>query len=108
MNFTTRYFRFSITLAALLFWGIAMAQRPPANYDEAKAGTYTLPDPLVFNDGKPVRTSADWMKRRRPEIIELFEANVYGRSPQPPKSSRYEVFETDKNALDGKAIRKQV
>ena len=108
MNSTTRYLRFSMTLAALLFWGIAMAQRPPANYDETKAGTHTLPDPLVFNDGKPVRSPAEWMKRRRPEIIELFEANVYGRSPQPPKNIKYEVFDTDKNALDGKAIRKQV
>ena len=36
----------------------------PVNYDEAKVGTYTLPDPLTLNNGKPVRvsilTSAGW------------------------------------------------
>ena len=39
------------------------AQSPPANYDESKVGSYTLPDPLVFNDGKPVRTAGDWRPR---------------------------------------------
>ncbi len=83
-------------------------QRSPANYDESKVGAYTLPDPLILNDGKPVRTATDWTKRRRPEILELFEAKVYGRSPQPPKDISYEVFDLDEHVLDGKAIRKQV
>ena len=32
----------------------------PVNYDEAKVGTYTLPDPLKLNDGKPVRDAKTW------------------------------------------------
>src|SRR5215471_8215322 len=79
---------------------------PPANYDEAKVGTYTLPDPLVFNDGKPVRTPRDWAKRR-PEILELFADNVFGHSPKPRKIL-YEVFDEGNHALGGIAIRKQV
>jgi len=86
----------------------AGAQIPPANYDESKVGTYTLPDPLAFNDGKPVRTARDWSGRRRPEILELFAANVYGHSPQAPKELRYDVFDSDEHALGGKAVRKQV
>ncbi len=32
-----------------------------ANYDESKANPYPkLPDPLVFNNGKPVKTAKDW------------------------------------------------
>ncbi len=86
----------------------ARAQSPPANYDETKVGNYTLPDPLVFDNGKPVRTARDWQKYRRPELIELFAVNVYGHSPLPPKDLSYEVFDTDAHSLGGKAIRKQV
>ena len=85
----------------------AAAQMPPANYDEAKVGNYTLPDPLVFNDGKPVKTPKDWAKRRA-EILDLFETNMFGHSPKPPKHTRFEVVDVDKNALSGKAVRTQV
>ncbi len=95
-------------VAALLIGAAAQAQAPAANYDEAKAGTFTLPDPLVFRDGKPVRTAKDWTRRRRPELMELFAENIYGRSPEPPKSINYKVFEEDKQALGGKAVRRQV
>lgn len=104
---TFRILTAAIIACANLGFVIAQ-QRPPGNYDESKVGVYTLPDPLIFNDGKPVRTASDWTKRRRAEILKLFEDNVYGRSPQPPKSIRYEIFDEDKLALDGKAIRKQV
>jgi hypothetical protein len=99
---------FFAALTALLLGASAGAQSPPANYDETKVGTFTLPDPLVFDDGKPVRTANDWEKRRRREILELFAANVYGRSPRPPGGVRYDIFDIDKNALGGKAVRKQV
>jgi hypothetical protein len=56
----------------------------PVNYDEAKVGTYTLPDPLVLADGKPVRDAKTWADKRRPEIVRLFEENQYGRSPGRP------------------------
>ena len=82
--------------------------RIPANYDESKVGSYTLPDPLVLGDGKPVRDAATWKQRRRPEILHLFEENVYGRSPGKPRDMSFEIFESDRRALDGKAVRKQV
>ena len=96
-------------LALLASCLAANAQGPSsANYDESKAGTFTLPDPLILNNGKPVPTAREWMKRRRAEILELFETNVYGRSPRPPKHIRFNVFDVDNKALEGKAIRKQV
>jgi hypothetical protein len=79
-----------------------------ANYDESKAGTFTLPDPLIFTDGRPVKTAQEWSKARRAEILRLLETNVYGRTPPPPKHLRFQVFDLDKLALGGKAIRKQV
>lgn len=80
----------------------------PVNYDEAKVGAYTLPDPLVLANGKPVRDAKTWYNKRRPEIVRLFEDNQYGRGPGRPKGMRFDVFDKGTPALDGKAIRRQV
>jgi hypothetical protein len=80
----------------------------PVNYDEAKVGTYTLADPLKLNDGKPVRDAKTWYTKRRPEIVEMFETQQYGRAPGRPADESFEVFDKGTPALDGKAIRKQV
>src|SRR5215470_3196981 len=53
----------------------------PVNYDESKVGTYTLPDPLVMNDGKPVKDAKTWTMRRRPEIVRIFETQQFGVVP---------------------------
>lgn len=98
-----------ILLASLAFAATVCAQDPAStNYDESKVSTYTLPAPLVFANGKPVRTAREWMERRRGEILKLFETSVYGRSPKSPKRVRYEIFDEDHHALGGKAVRKQV
>ncbi len=80
----------------------------PVNYDEALVGSYTLPDPLVMLNGKPVRDARTWERSRRPEIVRLFEENQYGRSPGRPAGMSFEVFDKGTAAFDGKAIRRQV
>ena len=104
-------------LPAILFCAAASAQqnaRPsqvagiPVNYDESSVGTYILPDPLVLADGKPVRDARIWTKKRRPEIVRLFEENQYGRSPGRPAALKFDVFDKGTPAFDGKAIRRQV
>lgn len=115
--------RYAILLAAA---AIALAQTPPptpqrrpsapptevagihVNYDEALVGNYTLPDPLVMANGKPVRDAKTWMEKRRPEIVRLFEENEYGRSPGRPKGMSFDVFDKGTPAFDGKATRRQV
>jgi hypothetical protein len=52
-----------------------------SNYDEAKVKPYTLPDPLVMADGSAVKDAATWTKRRRPELITLYEKDIYGHVP---------------------------
>ena len=53
-----------------------------ANFDESKANPYPVwPDPLTFKDGSKVKTAADWTKRRK-EIVEDFDREVYGRVPK--------------------------
>lgn len=78
------------------------------NYDEAKVPPYTLPDPLVANGGEPVTTPEQWREQRRPEILKLFETNVYGRMPGRLAGQRFEVKSLDPQALGGKATRKQI
>ncbi len=85
----------------------AAAQPPGANYDEAKVPAYTLPDPLRFEDGRPVTSPEAW-RGRRAEILRLFEQHVYGRSPGAPAAIRFVVVETSESALGGRAIRRQV
>ncbi len=80
----------------------------PVNYDEAKVGTYTLPDPLKMANGKPVRDAKTWTNQRRPEIVRMFEENEYGRTPGRPPKMSFDVFDKGSPALDGKAIRRQV
>jgi hypothetical protein len=66
-----------------------------ANYDESKATTYkSLPDPLVLNDGKKVTTAKVWWKKRRPEIVELFDADIFGRVPKETPRVNWEVTRT--------------
>jgi hypothetical protein len=78
------------------------------NYDEAKVGTYSLPDPLQLNNGKPVRDAKTWYSKRRPEIVAMFETQQYGRAPGRPADESFEMVDPGTPALNGKAIRKQV
>lgn len=79
----------------------------PVNYDEAKVGTYTLPDPLRLDDGKPVRNAKTWWTKRRPQIVRLFETQQYGIAPGRPRDESFKLVEKGL-AFNGKAIRKQV
>ena len=62
-----------------------------ANYDEAKANPYRLPDPLVGADGHRVATAEEWWKVRRPEIVRAAEDNLYGRQPAATPAVRWTV-----------------
>ena len=97
-------------LAALLFpvFATAADSKPP-NYDEGKVPPYTLPDPLVCADGTPVRDVKTWRERRRPELLEMFTREVYGRTPAGrPKEMHWATTSVDRTALGGKATRKEI
>src|SRR5260221_11053761 len=54
-----------------------------ANYDESKANPYPdLPDPLVMKNGAKVTNAKMWWEKRRPEIVEDFDREIYGRVPR--------------------------
>ena len=66
-----------------------------ANYDEAKANPYPkLPDPLILKNGKKVKTAKVWWTKRRPEIVEDFDREVYGRVPKVTPKVTWDVTAT--------------
>ena len=80
---------------------------PAANQDESKVPQYTLPDPLTLESGEKVTDVKTWTERRRPELLHLFETQVYGR---PAHASRPRFLRTSiaRDALGGLATRKEV
>ena len=84
-------------------------RRSETNYFEEKVPEYTLPDPLTMVDGTRVTDTQTWKSQRRAEILDLFRTHVYGRAPiDKPAGMSFEVFDLDREALGGSAVRKQV
>jgi len=72
-----------------------------ANVDEDKVISYSLPDPLIFKNGKPVTDGNTWWKMRRPEIVEDFDREVYGREPAKTPAVKWEVVRTVREEKEG-------
>lgn len=79
-----------------------------ANYTEARAGSFELPDPLVAEDGERIADTESWRTKRRPEIFRMIESNQYGRVPPRPEAMSFEVMDRGTPVFDGTALRKQV
>jgi len=67
-----------------------------ANYDESKANPFPdLPDPLTTTDGQKVTTPQVWWDKRRPEVVEMLEKDVYGRIPSNVPKVTWNVTTVD-------------
>jgi hypothetical protein len=76
-----------------------------ANYDESKANPYPkLPDPLVLKNGEKVTTALAWWSKRRPEIVEDFDREVYGRIPKDVPKVTWEVTGTTEEKIGDVAV----
>ena len=53
-----------------------------------------LPDPLVLKNGKKVTSAKMWWDKRRPEIVEDFDREIYGRMPKNTPKVKWEVTKT--------------
>jgi len=98
-----------IIAALTVFSSMSYSQeKPVVLYDESLLPKYQLPDVLVASDGTEIKTAKQWSEIRRPEIVKLFESEVYGKAPPKPSSLVFDVTEPATEALDGMAVRKQV
>jgi len=92
-------------------WSFATSFLLPAtgaNYNEAKVPNFTLPELLETSDGRVVKTSNDWAAVRRPEILELFRDQVFGKAPAAPETISFRIDHVYENSLDGLATQKEV
>ena len=62
-----------------------------ANFDESKVPPYHLPDALRLNNGKEITSAKEWWTERRPELVEEFDQEIYGRVPASTPSVQWEV-----------------
>ncbi len=62
-----------------------------------------LPPILVNNDGTACDTKQKWPKRKK-EILEIFEREVFGKMPQAPTDTKYEILSTYSSAAAGFAV----
>jgi len=75
-----------------------------ANYDESKATPYpSLPDPLLTLGRERVTTPAQWWQVRRPELVELFDREIYGRQPEHVPALTWRVAESHQVTIAGHA-----
>ena len=77
-------------------------------FDEATANDWmpTMPDVLKMKDGTKVTTPVQWIKRRA-EVLEDFEREVYGRIPANVPKVTWEVTSVTTNA-DNQTITKML
>lgn len=69
-----------------------------ANYDESRANPFPdYPELLRLKDGRPVTTPEVWWKLRRPEIVEDFEREIYGRVPPDAPKIEWRIVRTSED-----------
>jgi hypothetical protein len=79
-----------------------------SNYEEARVSPYSLPDALVSSDHTPVGDAHTWLTKRRPEIVRLYETEIFGRIPATAPRVTWRVVERDVRARDGAAVSKRI
>ena len=97
-----------LTVLILCLIVINVNAQQKVNYDESKVPAYRLPELLKSNNGEVVTTVEQWEKQRRPELMELFASQMYGRTPAENIDVSYEILTENSEALGGKATGKQV
>lgn len=78
-----------------------------ANYDEAKAGDPVIPGVLTMANGDRVDSPRMWWRERRPEIVELFDREIYGRVPATAPRVTWKVVKEERATEAGMPVIKR-
>ena len=68
-------------LATVTMQGQDLKKEWTRTFDESKVPAYTLPDPLLCENGQRVTTAEQWEKQRRPELLRIVTTYMYGKAP---------------------------
>jgi len=99
--------RLILFLIGALFLIPAYAQEETI-YDESQVPSFTLPDPLLRKNGKMVKSAKMWEKKQRPQLLRLFEEEVYGKIPAGLKMTGFRIIEESEETPYPNGRRKQV
>jgi hypothetical protein len=95
--------RFGVLIFSVIFSAMAFVKNfPPASELPLQP---EIPDALTMFNGKPVESKMEWVKKRRPELKELFQHYEYGYFPRPAKI-KTSIDHVDQNFFGGKATLK--
>ncbi len=76
-----------------------------ANFDESEAGPIgPIPDALVLRDGTRVTSPEMWWKQRRPELVEDFSREIYGRVPANVPGVTWTVLYSEREFFAGHMV----
>jgi len=100
--------QYKLLLFCLLICTNAFAQEFTPIYDEEDVPAYTLPPILVDIKGTAINSIEDWETYRRNEILEVIQNELFGKTPTNKYKVDHKTLESSTEAINGKAIRKQV
>ena len=75
---------------------------------EEKVPPYTLPDPLRCFDGRVVTNQEEYLRYKRPELLQFYQEKLYGETPPPPDSLECTLLRENRHAMEGLATQKQI
>ena len=79
-------------------------------YKEEDVPEYVLPDIFTGFDGQKITSVEQWEDYRRPEIIDFFARNMYGKVPVPsdPIIKSFDLISEDADCLEGLCTRRNI
>ena len=101
MLVTQRWMVAGLLCLAMTREGVQSQEPADTNYDESQVPTYTLPK-------LGATTREHWENQRRPELMNLLRANVYGRTPPGEVTLEAKPLEEPTDAFQGLAERRQI
>ena len=72
------------------------------NYDEAASAPYPYTSNVLrMDNGRETRTAEEWWKLRRPQIVEAFDREIFGRAPKQTPKVTWSVVQTASEEVGG-------